>query len=315
MRVFSLAVALGLVLLFLLPTAVLALDDPDYISINAVYVFADVLHEGDQLYFVRYNVTYNTTPSESANEAWQLSLYKSDGLLYEVMELNYYGHNIISIYLFPARALVWNDSHRLRIMQQPHLADNLTEGVNMVTRTLSSADYYAGTSLGTAMLVEAAILQDSWGITLLTDYGRLNYTGAKFFVDGVPELHNMAPEIFGDLVISQIDTEYKEYDDTYRIGLSSNAGTRLSGAVSELGGLIGVPSTWMSFWLIMIVFITLAGLIFAGAGTPGWAFVAGFSIIALGGYLFGGSLFTFALVLTLVVGVIFGIYFILSRLA
>ena len=300
--------------LWILSGIVLAIGDPDSVSIGDVYVFRDVIETGDQLYFVRYDVSYNATPSENAEDTWQMALYDSSGSLITTRPLNYYQHNIISIYLQPAEALTWEAAHKVRIMGMPSVFGTLTEGTNMRTRTLASGDYYEESFLGGVMTTQAGILETDWSIDLLTATGKLNSTGSTFFLEAVPGLGTMCPEIF-DVVVSDVEIDYVTYPHTYGPGLSGHAGSKLSGAVGEIGGLIGVSSGWMSWWMILVIFLMLAGIIFAGVGNPGWAMAGGFAMIAVGGFLFGGSVFTFAITLVLLVGIGFGIYFILGRFA
>ena len=54
---------------FLIATPVLAIADPDSMSIDSVYVYRNCRETGDQLYLVTYNITYSSPPSESVTEA------------------------------------------------------------------------------------------------------------------------------------------------------------------------------------------------------------------------------------------------------
>ena len=86
--------------MLVLVSPVYAVDDPTSVSIGDCNVFTDLLEDGDQLYFVRYDVSYSPEPEEDAEDTWQMALYDTDGTtLIEgaVRPLNYYQHNIISI--------------------------------------------------------------------------------------------------------------------------------------------------------------------------------------------------------------------------
>jgi hypothetical protein len=300
---------------FLLPLGVFAIGNPEGgVSIGDAYVFRNVVETGDQLYFVRYDVSYDPVPSEDPEDTWQMALYDVSGNLVATRPLNYYQHNIISIYLTSLQAITWGAEHQVKIMGMPSVFGNLTEGVNMRTRTLAGGDYKEKDFLAGIMIAQAKILETDWGITLLTADDKLNSTGKTFFLAAVHGLGTMVPEIF-EVVVGGVDITYKDYNQTYAESLEANAGTRFSTAISDISNLIRVPSTWMGFWLFLIVFLMIAGIIFVGEGNPGWGFIGGFSVLALGGFLLGGNMFSLVMILVTVVGIIFALYFILSRFA
>ena len=211
-------VVLGL----LLATGVaLAIGNPDYVAIGDAYVFRDVLETGDQLYFVRYDVSYNSTPDEDAEDTWEMALYDSDGNLTATRELEYYQHNIRSIYLGSDDAIAWEGAHRIIVRGMPSVFGNLTEGINMRTQTLAPGDYYELESLGGIMITQAGILEADWEITLLTSGDRLNATGANYFLKAIPGLNDMAPNIF-QTTIRALDVEYTPWSQNYTEGLQEH---------------------------------------------------------------------------------------------
>ena len=316
MRLLFSGFLLGIILLLLVPYGVFAIGNPEGgVSIGDVYVFRNLVDEGDQLYFCRYDVSYDPIPDEDPEDTWQMALYDSSDTLIGSRRLNYYQHNIISMYLTPSQALTWGAENKVRIMGMPSVFGTLTEGVNMRTRTLSGGDYYEKDYLAGIMIAQAEILETDWGITLLDVNDKLNDTGSTFFLLAVPGLGDMAPEFFS-VITGGVDITYKNYTQAYRESLKTNTGSKLSGAIFDIGKIIGVyNSEWTGFWLVLILFLMLAGTIFAGLGNPGWAFCGAFGVIALSGYIMGGNIFTFAITAVLVVAALFGLYFILSRFA
>jgi hypothetical protein len=153
---------------------VLAIGSPTSVSIGDVFVFRDVLTTGDQLYFVRYDVSYAGNQTEDAEDTWQVALYDSSGGLVATRPLNYYQHNIISIYLTSTQALAWEGAHSIKIMGMPSVFSPLIEGTNMRTRVFAPGDYYEKASLGGVMVMQAGVLEADWGITLLTSGDKLN---------------------------------------------------------------------------------------------------------------------------------------------
>jgi len=196
-------------LVVLMPTyPVLAVDNPTDTSILAGKVFENIFSDGDWLFFVRYDINYSTDPDESADETFLVALYDTDGttLLYQ-RALNYYGHNIISIYLTPTQAstLVWGTEYVVKVMGNPSIFGTLTEGINMATRSLSaSEDYIDGDmdssreDLGIYCINTGKVLGSSWTpeVDLVTTGDKLNAAGALVFNTAIPGLYTAVPGIY-----------------------------------------------------------------------------------------------------------------------
>ena len=186
-------VGIALLVLLVVAVPVFAISNPDSIAIQSVKVFQNIFEDGDFLVFVRYDVNYSADPDEPADETFLVNLYDTDGttLLYQ-RPLNYYDLNIVSIYLTPAQAsgLTWEGAHVIKVMGNPSVFGGLTEGINLVSRTLeSSANYVSGDMdasrgyLGIFCINTARVLQadDDWP-TLLTSNDKLNTQGAITFI-------------------------------------------------------------------------------------------------------------------------------------
>lgn len=231
-----LIMVLGLLLLTVSPT--FAISNPDSISTEDIYVFRNVLSSGDQLYFVRYNINYTATPSESASDAFQMALYEEGNGSPHIRGLNYYGHNIISIYLSSSQALSWGGAHVVRVTGSPSLFGTLTEGVNMISTPLSGGDYKEASQLGAIMLAQAEALEVDLG-TLLTDDGYLDATGTFYFKRAVNSLDVMAPEIFSERT-TYASIDRTDYTYGYEEGLHEHQGPRLEAAIDDIGDLFGM---------------------------------------------------------------------------
>jgi len=307
---------IGILFLGLFAGSVFAIGDPEGgVSILEALVFRDVLDSGDQLYYVRYSVNFTSVPEERAVDTWHMVLYDYLGNLTATRPLNYFGENIISIYLESDEALPWGYAHQVQIGGMPSVYGNLTEGINMVSYNLSVYDYFEATYLGDAMLSEAAVLETNLGLDLLSDNGRLIAVGSQLFLYAIPKLTYMVPTIF-ESATEDIDVDYNpDYDTSYGEGLRTHEGPSLTGAITSLGSIINVGHDAMAFWLIMIFFLCMGGLIFSSGGNPAWALVVGYACLAGGAYLMGGTIFILATIIPVILAVIFGILFILGKFA
>ena len=206
----------GIVLLLVtaISIPVLAISNPTDTSIQSIKAFQNIFEDDDILFFVRYDVNYTEEPDEPASDTFVVSLYDTDGttLLYQ-RELNYYGLNIISIYLTPIQVLTlpgigWGSEYVIKVMGNPSIFGELTEGINMATRSLSASnDYISGTMdtsrglLGQFCIDTARVLQadEAWP-TLLTTSDKLNTQGAITFNAAVPGLYTACPSIYSTAV-------------------------------------------------------------------------------------------------------------------
>lgn len=312
---FGILGAVLLLLLFTIPT--FAMDNPDSISIGDVFVFRNLLETGDQLYFCRYDVAYNSTPSQDPEDTFQMALYNSGGSLVATRPLNFYQENIISIYFTPAQVtsknLTWQAAHVIRIQGMPTVFSPLVEGSNMTSSTLSPSDFYEDAFLPGIMIAQAEILETDWGTTLLDAYDKLNTTGAAFFLLAVPQLGTIAPEIF-EVVQGDTTVDYTTYNDSYATTLEANQGSKLSGAIASISGIFKVQNPeWTGFLLVVMLFLMIAGTISSGLGNAGWGMIVGYSVIAGCGYLFGGNIFMLAIEVGVALFIVFAVYFVLSR--
>lgn len=310
---------LGILLISLFTGIVLAQYNPESgVVIMDAFAFRDVLTSGDQLYFVRYCVNYTSVPDYRPYDTWQMALYDNTGNLTRIRPLYYFWENIMSIYLEPDDALTWGAAHQVQISGMPSVYPNLTEGVNLASYNLSVLDYYEGFELGGMMLAQAAQLEINNGWDLLTGAnhtGLLNSLGGTLFQFAIPNLVYMVPEIFSSAEAA-MDVDYNtDYDTSYSENLRTHEGAQLTAAINSLGGLINVGHDTMAFWLIMVFFICMGGLVFSSGGNPGWALVVGYACLAGAAYLIGGTIFILAAIIPVVLAIIFGILFILGRFA
>jgi len=241
------SIGLAFIVLVLGVFPVLAIANPISTVINFSHVFENIFVDGDQIFYVRYDVDYAAPPTEFASDTFLMALYDTDGttLLFQ-RPLNYYEHDLISIYLTPAQALTWGSAYVIKITGNPSIFPILTEGINLATRTLGALDYTAGAAtvsratLGASVLTSAQYIEadtgDVW-IGALTD--RLTALGAIHVNAAIPGLASVAPEIY-ETGVSTPELEPSSRS-VYIVGTPSGAFT-----VNEtvIGGTSGVTGTY-----------------------------------------------------------------------
>ncbi len=279
-------ICVALIGLLLFGGTAYAIGNPDYVSIGDAYVFKDVWESGDQLYFARYDASYGLVPEEDAEDTWQMALYDSDDNLIATRPLNYYQHNVISIYLTSEEALSWEGAHYIRIMGMPSVFDPLVEGTNMATRVLAPSDYYEVTSLGGIMITQAGILEDDWEIILLTSGSLLNTTGANFFIKAVPGLNSMVPSIFS-ATTRGIPWTRTALNTTGINMTEGNLPGTLDRALAGLSAMFGVTNRNMGdFSWFLLMGLVVGGVVFGTTRRPDISILGGLmGTIAISAYM------------------------------
>ena len=320
-KMFKVALSLGIGLLAffsITPMVALAIDNPTSTSINNGFVFRDLLEEGDLLVYVRYDVNYAVAPEELAEDTFEVVMYDEAGVvILGNRSLNYYQHNIISIYFTAAevvsKGIVWNGAYIIKVRGYLSVFPIQTEGINVATQTLSSGNYKEGDELTSRLLAEANILQTDWEITLITgDF--LNETGMFYFTKAIPNLGTIAPNISYSTTVF-MTVNYTDWNTTYEEGLHEHQGPRLQAAIQDLANMLSVSEDWMAIWLTSIAYLTFAGVVYSITKDPGIAMLTGFPIIVGAAYLgVGLSMLTIVIAITIIAAVLFGIHFILARM-
>jgi len=243
--------------LAMLPMPAYAIDDPDGITINSVYVYRHCLETDDQLYIVEYNLDYSVTgnPTENASEAYLVRLMNGAVELGSSAPYAFYddgyGRGIASIYFSAADAPAWLGDYTLKLAGNPTLAwvgDPPSTSVG--TFDLWSGSTSLGATeieLGARVLYFADILELEWSVDLIETSGVgswLTEYGEDYFTNSIQYLPLICPNVFSSS-LSQPDYTRKTFTPTYATTLRSiTAGTPLD--LSPTAGIIGMPTIWFT---------------------------------------------------------------------
>lgn len=305
------ALLLGLTILFTTPITILAIGNPDSITIGECAVFRDVEETGDQLYFCRYDVSYGVEPDEDASDTFLMAIYDTDGttLLY-TRPLNYYQHNILSIYLSATDALTWGTAYKIRIMGNPALF-SLSEGANMRTWTLSGGDYRDFATMGTYLIGQASILEADWGIDLLTSGNLLNTQGSIVFRDAIPGLNNIVPEIFSTTT-SYFTVENKSFTEGYANAAHDRIGS-INASFADIGAWLGISEGWVGVCVSSLISVLLGSVIYATTRRTEVVYVSMFTTYGVFGTI-GWIPLQLFIITFIIIGIIFGILWWIGRM-
>lgn len=294
-----LAILLSLALLIVLPVPAYAIDDPDSMGLEEIYVNRNLVEVGDMLVYFRYVIDYGTNPTVGADDAFVFRLVDTDATTELGSAVPYayhedgYGQGVSAMYFSAADAPTWGQAYFFTITGNPtQFADP-----PVYTLELQVSDYSTMTDqddsqyqLGNQILSMARSLEVEWGnTTLLTTLGSdifLATAGVAYFTYAIPGLSEMAPGIFSSQIAPPDfsgriwgTNQATFYADRYN-------GTFIGNSTSALGSLFGV-GTGLATGVVALVGI-IAAIVFAavkwGSALPG--FIGG-DIVMIWGFVDG----------------------------
>lgn len=298
-RAFVIAIAGAM----LLTAPVLAIANPDDITVHTVKVFQNVFEANDILFVSRYDVKYDPTPEpdEPAGDAFQYKLHHGSGFgtLVASRPMNYYQHNVISLYLdaTQATAVTWGDSD-FNVQVTGNVA---MFGIGVEdTKVLASADWLTGTESETETLLYihcielAEVLEADWQIddptiylvTTTAEGDALTPRGRIVFTEAIPGLDVACPALFqmaaGTADIGDKATATGAYDVS--LSMSSRVGTAIASSFSGIGDYLGISGQMAGGLFLGLIAVTVASIVFISSGNTIAAMVLTIPFVILGNW-------------------------------
>lgn len=230
---------LGLLITF--PINILAAGNPSSISIpgGEKLVLRNLLETGDYLAVIPYQISYNTTPEETAEELFTFRFLDGSielgSVLPEAFDHYGYGSGTVAFYFDAIDAPTWGEDYTIRIDENP------AQFINALSWTFSitSEDYTSETTqagnqeaLTNKILKDAHRLSTIWGYDLYeeTDDGNtvLSSYGAAYYRRVIRGIQAMAPDLFA-VYVENVEYGGRSWDYT----LANTFLTRFSGTWVE----------------------------------------------------------------------------------
>jgi len=232
-----------------LPSPAYAIADPDTPpAINAVYVYEDLLEDGDAGVFIDYYLDYGTPPSETVTDAYLVVFVDTDGItqLQTVAPYTFqnsgYDRGNVWIYFTPAEVTAYGIDSANEALYEIWLTGNPTLGwTGDPPKTIAGIDYWQPDGSNSAVLLAlrvlyyADLLEIEWALDLIevTTLGnRLTVLGASYFENVITNLREMAPGCFS---AGTLDPIYEDIDYSTEFGATMTDGT---------GNVVGSPITF-----------------------------------------------------------------------
>lgn len=243
--------------LALIPLSVNGIADPDTPpQVSAVYVYEDLLEDGDLGVLMDIYLDYAALPTETATEAYLGVFVDIDGTtqLDAVAPYAYsygayndlgYGRNLIWIYFTAAEVITYSIDSADVLLYSVWLTGNPTVPSGWAgdpPKTTAGIDYWmsagadANVLMALRVLYYAQVLETIWGVDLVesTALGnRLTAQGEDYFQNVIPNLRDIAPNAFASVEL-QPTLEQLDYSTEFGAILSDGTGTLTAGSPQTL---------------------------------------------------------------------------------
>ena len=287
----------------MLSSPVFAIDSPDSLQINAVYVYRHCLETNDQLYIVKYYADYDPdadpltddNPAENITEAYLGRLMDGVDELGSTAPYAYYDdgydEGIFAIYFSASNPDLptWANAYTMKLEGNPTLTWTAVPSIQVGVFDLWSSSTSINETqaeLAARILYLADQLEMAWGINMVDSTGTGSYLsdyGEAYFTNAIPNIQSMAPDAFvgssaqPNFAIRTPGTDYA--DDR----ADSVNGTMLD--TQELADWWGVSRMWASSLLYILAGIFLLYAILSPTGSYKGLVLLSIPLVIGGGYL------------------------------
>jgi len=262
------------ILVFVTPC--LAISPPNDIGILGVWAYRNCRETGDQLYLIEYEITYNSTPSETVTEAYMVRLMDGNATLGYVYPFSYhnkgYDKGVAAIYFSSGGPPAWDEPYLMELLGNPFSDwEGALPSVLYFPFDLWQDNEVAITQvlIASRIIWLANELEIDWGKDMVTtsDVGKdvLTAYAAGYFTNVMPYLYEIAPKIFpeGSLpsTIISPDIPPEEIRTDYADSLTADIiGTPLD--LTNVAAIFGVSrgalTAILYYGLVLVVLIAAA---------------------------------------------------------
>jgi len=267
-RRWLLPVFIAVLATFALLTPVLAIADPDTMTIHGVWVYQNCRQDGDQLYIVDATLAYGANPSETSTEAFLCRLMNGSTELRAVAPYAYYddGYDrfVVAIYFSSADAPAWEGSYTMELTGNPLLSwtgDPPSASVSAFNLWQDNEMDITQTVVSSRILYLADILELAWSVDMIEASGGGHYLtsyGEDYFTNVVEYASEVAPYAFSGQII-QPEIEDVDTSTAYADDLETDiVGTSLD--LTDTATAFGVgrgPLTALLYYGAVVIFLAV----------------------------------------------------------
>jgi hypothetical protein len=279
------------------------------LAIDNAKVFSSVIQNNDWLVCIYYNNEYDPPyPTGLASEYFDI-IFDTTGVDFKVPQADW-GYKPIWIYISPTNAstLTWKAAYDVTVLGKPskYALPLPTDTYNLVVGDWLGTDPDALVAWvrTTAQDMTTYYGKDYYtetygGTTFPVGEGILTPLGSKAFLDGMPGLDSLHPELF---VAGGSDTTYGDvtFNKTYENSLDweTTMGTGISDIANDTGTLFNLSGRMITAFITFLIYCGLAAMAFKAVPEPQtgiilalpvpfFGFWAGFIDLAIAGVIGG----------------------------
>jgi len=267
---YLLPVIIALIMVIVYTVPVFAIDSPDDISIDHVWVYTNLIEDNDQMYVVDYTIDYTVNPTETAADAFMLLLLDGSDVLDIKLPYPYeddgYVRGATGFYFSATDAPTWGGAYTVQIRGNPSLA--WSGAVPIVSVSTFDLWQDAGSPLSKQLLSDRILWLGNqfdleWGasytlIETLAQGQFLTTEGIEYFANTIPYLATVAPYCLANRTVPPelIDREFsQDYADDL---VTDITGTAFD--LTDLGTAFGVSRgtiTAILYYICVFIFIII----------------------------------------------------------
>ena len=257
-RRYSVLLLVLILQLSLISASVYAIADPDTSpQINSADVYENVLEEGDLGVLISYDIPYAVLPDESATESFLAVFIDTDGATQLKSVAPYafdndgYDNGIIWIRFSPSEVASYSLDAASIALYEIWLTGNPTlTWPSVPPKTIGVIEDWSiisdpGTVLSLRVLYHAMSLEAQWGVDLIEETAlgnKLTSTGESYFANVIPNLRDMAPNVFASGTSNPI-LEDLDYSTGFGATMTNGTGTVSGSPITLTEGANSVTST------------------------------------------------------------------------
>ncbi len=293
-------ILMAMLLVALLPKQAFAIANPDLLQIVSIRAYNNILEATDMLFMVFYRIDYTSPPTERASEAFLARFM--DGAIELQSTTPYafvndgYSSGIVSFY-FDAEAviagsLVWEDPYTVRLQGSPSFfatppivnSGSIEWTSPLVTKTRFK-EHVIDVARDLEVVWAAYTTPDIIMVQSTPDGILLTLVAEDYFVNSIPDIRIIAPELFSSRTVSP-DFVEREFDTTYADDLRTFwDGTSFAENFDTWAALLNMNRMLLTTFILLGFNLLIAYIAFVMTKSPAFTPLTVALIFPIGAYL------------------------------
>lgn len=264
--------------------------EPESVSLSEILIFNSLLVDNDFLAVVPYDISFDTEPEANIDDTYIFRIISPDGttdngtVLATPAYNGGYGPGIVSFYF--ESGMAFDEAYIFRVQQNPayYISPQFWDF------TIGDNNYSADSDQAAALkakIIDVAIdLTPSYEVQLLSrsESGAmvLSTYGELYFLDAIPGLQNMCPQLFS-VQLESPDYTKRSWSHTFADALLTKySGTFIYDFMTGFAGLFSMETSPAMNVVSIILFAVLIGIsIWKFKASMLSAFIDGYALLLL----------------------------------